>query len=601
MAKEHTSLNLQLNPLSPPGPDSFNLQPKAVKAWLAGLPMANSGEAGRLLYGALREVNSLDVPINQRFEFLEALRRPVRLIVQSLDRHYVGIPFPLPATNRRIADLAKAFHKEMAVGYTLAADKLTQLRGVQALTHRPMLVTAVYRALLYRSRVLVKAFQIYAPYPQLLWREMHELYNFARLEGISKKMVEDPENALVKSRSIEELYKQALLLALSNPYRLRQGDVLKVCNALELWSSYCRLTPVEHPDRQPQGLFAIHLESDEQPTYLDNNSASAGGLTSVLDTTALGGLLREQDAYLNGDQAKPSKSVRKALPPNFPKDLLHRVMLSWGMMVSRGFSRLSTHSDAKVDLALGLSAIFVFTGGDEESLLEPVSDSTELSSNTLVDWAGSAIPRIEHSTHCCQILDESAGGYRLSWCEKNDLRVQVGELLGIRMQADDPNGEEARWTLGVVRWMRAQNKDSMEIGVQMLSPSIKPVTARVCNAEGRCGEHQACLLLPPKEGSSEVETLITPSFFHNFANRLLLMEGGRKRVVSLTRTIENTGAFAQFEFKKEHGLSPAKPEATPEVAEIAEPVQQPAPEIAAKPPPRRRKEESEFESIWNNL
>ena len=598
MAKAHTSLSLPLNPLSAPGPDSFNLQPKAVKAWLAGLPMANSGEAGRLLYGALREVNALDVPINQRFEFLESLRRPIRLIVQSLDRHYVGIPFPLPATNRRIANLAKAFHKEMAVGYTLAADKLTQLRGVQSMTHRPMLVTAIYRALLYRSRVLVKAFQIYAPYPQMLWREMHELYNFARLEGIATKMVEDSENALVKSRSIEDLYKQSLLLALSNPYRLRQGDVLKVCNALELWSSYCRLTPVEHPDRQPQGLFAIHLESDEQPTYLDNNSPSSVGLTSVLDTTALGGLLRELDAYLNGEESKLSKSVRKALPPNFPKDLLHRVMLSWGMMVSRGFSRLSTNDDAKVDLALGLSAIFVFTGGDEELLLEPVSDNTELTSNTVIDWAGSAITRVEHSTHCCQIIDESAGGYRLSWREKTDLRVQVGELLGLRLQSTDDD----QWTLGVVRWMRATPKDHMEIGVQMLAPSIKPVTARVCNAEGHCGEHQACLLLPVVESGSDRETLITPSFFHNFANRLMLVDGGRKRVISLTRSIENTGAFAQFEFKQEKGITPEPVKPAPVLAKDAEPAPT-ASEDAAKPPPppRRRKEESEFESIWNNL
>ena len=593
MAKEHPTLNLEMRPLSPPGPESFNIQPKLVKEWLAGLPMANSGQAGRMLYGTLREVNSLDVPATQRFEFMEALRRPVRLIVQSLDRHYVGIPFPLPATNRRIAELAKAFHQEMAIGYTHVADVLSRLRGVQAMTHRSMMVTATYRALLYRSRVLVKAFQIYAPYPQNLWREMHELHDFSQRIGINTKTVEDAENSLVKSRAIEDVYKQALLLALSNPYRLRQGDVLKVCNALELWSPYCRLTPVENPNRQPQGLFAIHLDSDEQPTYLDTQNPS-GGLTSVLDTTALGGLLREQDAYLSGEQDNPSKAVRKALPPNFPQDLLHRVMLSWGMMVSRSYSRQATDEDHRVDLALGLSAIFTFTGGDEQLLMEQVNTDTELGTSSLADWAGSSINRIEHRTHCCQILDESAGGYRLAWCEENDLRVQVGELLGLRVR----DSAEDRWTLGVVRWMRAQADNRMEIGIQMLAPSIKPVTARVCSAEGRCGEHQACLLLPSSEGVDQPATLITPSFFHNFATRLLIVDGGRKQVVSLGKVVENTGAFAQFEYKLEKGLPSPKPKPDPEPEETAAEATE-EPEV--QPPPRRRSEESEFESIWNNL
>jgi len=285
MAKEYPSLKLTLPPLAQPGPESFNLQPKVFKAWLAGLPMANSGQAGKMLFSALREVNTLEVPPGQRFEFLEALRRPIRLLAQGLDRHYVGIPFPLPATNRRIAELAKAFHQEMAQGYTLVTDAVTRLRGVHALTHRPMLVNASYRALLYRSRVLVKAFQIYAPYPQCLWHDMHEMHDFARRAGIAKKMIDDPENALVKSRSIEDLYKQALLLALSNPYRLRPGDVIKVYDALELWSSYCNLTLVENPDHQPQGLFAVCRDSDEQPTYLDSQKPG-GGLTSVLDTSS---------------------------------------------------------------------------------------------------------------------------------------------------------------------------------------------------------------------------------------------------------------------------------------------------------------------------
>jgi len=152
----------------------------------------------------------------------------------------------------------------------------------------------------------------------------------------------------------------------------------------------------------------------------------------------------------------------------------------------------------------------------------------------------------------------------------------------------------------MVRWMRAQAEFGMEIGVQMLSPTIRPVTARVCNEEGQCGEHQACLMLPSSEGLDQPPTLITPNFFHNFATRLMLIEGARKRVVSLSRTRENTGAFAQFEFTET--VRETKPAPPPPIAPvIVEEVPAPTPETSTDPTPDARKEESEFESIWNNL
>lgn len=589
--KESLSLNIQLRPLVAPGPDALDLQPKAVKAWLAGLPMANSGEAGRHLFEALRQANGLIADPALRFEFLEALRQPVRLIVKSLDKHYIGVAFPLPATNRRIAELAMAFYRELAVGYTQVLADLSKLRGVTALTRRSMLYAAGYQALRCRSRMLVKAFQVYAPYPRSLWRELHELYDFAQRSGIACKPIDDPDSKLVKTRTIEDLYKQVLLLALSNPYRLRQGDVIKVCQALELWTPYCRLTPVGQVDDHPQGLFAIRHDSDEQPQYLEG-SRTATGLTWVLDTTALGGLLREQDAYLKGTQPNPNPRVLKALPPDLPESLLQRVMLSWGMMVIRGFARYQTPQAGKVDVALGLSSLYHFCGGDDSLLQTPDSGECQLLDASLQDWqqGGLGRPR-QHRNHCCKVLDASNGGYRLAWCNENELRVQVGELLGIH-QPDDP---ENQWSVAVVRWMRAQPNENMEIGVQTLAPSVKPQVAQACNAEGKCGEHQPCLMLPPQDSSNQGPSLIAPSFFHSMATRVMLTDGRRKHVISLSRTLEDSGAFAQFEFIHEtHAADRSVPTRSDEAS--AEPKATPKP--TKKPEP---KVESEFESIWNNL
>lgn len=592
MSKDTPTLNIPLRPLQPPGPDSLDLSSKAIKAWLDGLPMAHSGEAGRRLFDALRQVNGTEADPAQRFEFLEALRQPVSDIVSALDKHYIGVPFPLPATNRRVADLAMAFFREMAIGFTQVLADLSQLRGITALTRRSMLNQAAYQALRCRSKVLLKAFQVYSPYPRSLWREMHELYSFAQRSGIATKPIEDSNSRLVKTRSIEDIYKQVLLLALSNPYRLRQGDVVKVSEALELWTRYCQLTPVGRSDDSPQGLFAIRQDSDEQPRYLDG-SRPAKGLTWVLDTTRLGGLLRELDAHLKGQDAEPPNRALKALPPDLPQPLLQRIMLSWGMMVVRGHSRYQSAEVDKIDIALGLSAVYHFSGGDGSLLQNNKHGGSHLLDLPLSDWQqgrhGAA--QRDHRTYCCKVLDESNGGYRLAWCSEEDLRVQVGELLGIHL----PGQPETRWRIAVVRWMRAQGEKDMEIGVQTLANAVKPQVAQACNAEGQCGDYQACLLLPPHPASDQGPSLVAPSFFHTMATRVMLTDGRRKQVVELSKTVEDSGAFAQFEFVQVTHAPPQPP--TPDSAPASPPA--PAGPPPETPPPS--KVESEFESIWKDL
>jgi hypothetical protein len=107
-------------------------------------------------------------------------------------------------------------------------------------------------------------------------------------------------------------------------------------------------------------------------------------------------------------------------------------------------------------------------------------------------------------------------------------------------------------------------------------------------------------MLTPHDNDDRPPTLIAPNFFHNFASRLLLTDGPRKQVVSITRTVENTGAFTHFEFKREIANVPAPPAkvASASLVEAAAQAEQIPPKT---PHPQRRKEESEFESIWNNL
>jgi hypothetical protein len=567
---------------SPPGPDAFDVSPKRVKAWVEALPIANSGETARLLFVALREVNTLAVRPADRFRFLESLRGPVEHLSAALERHYIGKPFPLSARDQKVAELGRTFQSLMATGYQILLEDLATLPGLVLVRKRRLLAVAVHRAVRYLSRTLLKSYQLYAPYPDNVWRDIHQVYRFAVRARLQHRKVMDDQNSLVRRTSITQTYKQILLLAISSPYRLRQGDVVKLYNALERWASYCRLNPIDTRAQNWQGLFGVPADIDDQPKYLDlRQKGQTGRLEWVLDTADLGGVLRDQLEYLTNPEAV-APAPAAAPPPDISPQLLRRVMQSWGMMVRREYARLENSGDYQVEVALGLSAIHHFLRVEEpkQEAAETDDEETELSadSHTPFPWAAIALHKVRHESVLCRVGDEGAGGYRLLWPGASPAKAQVGALLAIRRGGA---AEDATWPIGVVRWMRAAEETSLEVGVQMLAPSAEAIWVRVCNVHGQCGERLASLLLPAVEAPPRPEIIIGPVFLHNF-NTALLARGGRESMVRFTRVLENTGSFAQFEFE------PA--DVQDETAEVTRRAEDEEPEA-----------EGEFDSLWSSF
>ena len=71
--------------------------------------------------------------------------------------------------------------------------------------------------------LLRAAYKSYTPVPEGLWREIHQLYLEAERERVVAEIV-DPET----KEAVVNIYVEALLLALTDPYRLSPGEVDKV-------------------------------------------------------------------------------------------------------------------------------------------------------------------------------------------------------------------------------------------------------------------------------------------------------------------------------------------------------------------------------------
>ncbi|MBU1192199.1 MAG: hypothetical protein KKA36_06355 [Gammaproteobacteria bacterium] len=564
-----------------PTQHSFDTRPAQVEAWVANLPLANIGESSRRLFGALVETNGLDFPAEQRFRMLELFCKPISHVCAAMKTHFVGKPFPLSDKARQIIQLSQALMTQMALGYSIVLDDSTDKRGLLR-DNKPSLI-ATYRALTYLGQTLLRAYQVYAPYPADVWRQVHQLYQHAETKGFAQTTVNDTHVGNDCEGSIENAYKRILLLALACPYRLRQGEVEQVYTWLCDWAQYATLNKLAET-RNPNGQFMVNLDSDDPPTYLVlRETQDNQGVCRLLNASRLADVMREAAA-----RQRNEKSKLQAINEH----VLRRLMLAWGVMPKRRFSRAQKHSTAVV--AMGLSASHYFVSGEvafegnENGAAPTFNRAAQFEASETADQQGqmpdlwelggaqalrdthpaafahqyidfardtgnaSKTKPVEKSrlgpnyqTHLWKMVNVSAGGYRLLWDSSESSQAQVGELLGLRENSDP---DSFHLSLGVVRWMKQSNELGLELGVEMLSPGAVAVGTKIHKLNSG-SDYMRSLLLPAIKTIGQPATLLTMALPYHVGDIIMVNSHGKEARVELTKLVENTGTFAQFQFR----------------------------------------------------
>lgn len=580
-----------------PGSD-FDPRPNAVQKWLEHLPVTNVGETTRLLYRALCEMNAQDLALQTRYKALELLRPSVCYVLEAMKKHIVGQSFPLPEKARKVAHLSQELLGELGDGY-----KIVIMQEIANGGHRDAgcLTTAIQRTLRSMGHQLLKAYQIYAPYPQGVWADIHQLYEYARRHDLHLQEIEDAHDPFPGSSSIENIYKQILLLALACPYRMRQGEVEQVYAKLTDWAAHSQLQPLV-PQQPANGLFVVDLNIDEPPTYLVlRQQGGDAGRSLLLDSADLAEDIRQ--ALADKRDHKPGNTLTE--------NALRRLMLAWGVMPKRRFSRNKQH--AKVSVAMGLSATHYFVGGEaafspaggapddtdyeprpqfqaepihaeqgqtpplwelEPGIQEVGAIHATAASNSFISTSIQPEEPEGYDAREWKMINVSAGGYCLLWDSLENSRAQVGELVGLREQ-DEP--DSFHWRLGVIRWMKSNT--GLELGVQMLSPGAVAVGARPYPATSSEPHFTRALLLPEIPSLAQPATLLMPSPPFRLGGDAIVYSHGREVKVKLTKLVENTGTFAQFQFT------------TLETGKRKEPTET----------TQRSATDSEFDDLWDSI
>ena len=256
---------------------------------------------------------------------------------------------------------------------------------------------------------------------------------------------------------------QALLLALSNPYRFAQRE------QDELHALTRALASQIHPSEQRRGeaLLAIPLDADRGPGYIPEEREGEAEARMWLDLQPLRELL-EQPLQSAGDSVSLKlRGRREALVA--PADLLRRLRAGWGTAAERRNTRLD--AEHSLQTVIGLSGLHFYLAGEQDfdTFMREVR-GVGVQEGERASWAHGSNEAVRAGLTRARVLDQSLGGYRLLWTREETVRVRVGELIGLAV------GQERQlldWMVGVVRWLRPDYQIE-KLGAKAPKPADEP-------------------------------------------------------------------------------------------------------------------------------
>ena len=582
------TLGLNLPERSKPGKEAFDLRPRHVDTWLSELPRGNVGETAKQMFLALVDTNRLDYPHQNRIQFLEATRETVAFVTESMRRHFISINAPMPEKNWKIGEACREILLAQSLGYLIAIEDLLKHTFLFADSHS--LAVLIHRAMTAIGRVMLTNYQTYTPIQPHIWNQAHRLYQLAEDRNIHTNAVPDTQHRFIPKTTIAQEYSRLLLLSLASPYRLRHGEVTKVYDILERWNTKCRVHKLEgnEAETQKQGmLFGVNLESDLPPQALSILRESCNSAhCHVLDTHPLANAIRKEvkQGFNAGSTTLTSIEMNR---PDLSQELMRRLLIAWCVIPKRGFPR--NDADEQVEVTLGLSAThqIIISGTRRRSSEESNFGSTaqftvgkeregvNLDTNLpelpdvweMIYFSGTSSEEVgvleeqlqkEQPTttnhhagrphflpETWAILNESARGYCVrSMNRPKEARAQVGELVGIRRSI---GGQLWKWGIGVIRWLKADSQDRLMMGIEMLTPDAAAIGIRaITHAKN---DYQRTLMLPEIKAIQQPTTLITGSVPYRVGNQLVINILGKEIMIKLSKQVQNTGLFAQFEFE----------------------------------------------------
>ena len=510
----------------------------AATRWVAGLPTA---DALQLQREALDLVASFPgsrraIGPNQAEALLRVDARFEPIIKQITAQYSANYQRSSGVETRLwhgVFDLVKAFIA--AYQATLKSGYAGEQRRWKSVMPKVLVRLAHYRGLDGKFRLFR-----YGHWIPAQWRELHELYEFARMRGWQR----EPRAFGVAAfdhpaASLEHEYITALLLMRLDSGSFTPDQVEWVSRFLGEWIGPLSLTP-------PPGTganFYVDLSGTQGLKRMDK--PRAGGRLMFLDTSPIYARVVERMRWLPEQDDVPHTSGD--LPTREQKLLLMRLAALYGPDALAFSPRAPRQSaDTEVRVVVGLQALTRAVAEVDRLTAEAKSKGARHSYDEITQMVNpSANPdsvarRVRGSQW--KIADLSETGCRLIAPAK-DAPTQLGEMIAFR----DPDG----WSLAVVRRMQRQQVDEVICGVEIIARRMVRVLLRSWVApldSGRAGIDRPFfglyLSAHPDNRQSSQRSLIGPDERFLPGGMVELDTGNARYLIRFSQMLERQAGWA---------------------------------------------------------
>jgi hypothetical protein len=533
-----------------------------AKTWVRELPITNLGETTRRLYMGLVDFNQSRISSVIRIDIADTLGETARLVLNNLQRHLVSRAFPLPPKSQRIFELKQSLLLELAGSYQLAAVDMITTASVMK---RPLL-KAIYNAMLYLSDVLLQHYMVYSKTRDTLWHDLHHLYLLACDNELQDTSVFKDYDGLT---TINDVYKQANLLALSNPYSLRQGEIERLDQLFQVLLPLVTIHP--NADTITTELtYIIHLNRDAHAALVPASDILNSPTIRVLDLCEL---IEKIDDYISAleSNAKPSEyylfrdigiGLAKRLIFHFTRvrnRSAKREVKNESISVVTGLSHvvkvLNNHAKLEsLDIASKShdpSVINSFNSNPNPNADQAIMDQKSLSFKYSENKQELSSASILMQTWT--VINSSSGGYGLLWRDEESSAARVGAIVALRAT----HNIELEWQIGTIRWMEFINERGLCLGIEFLAPYVVPIEVKAVNSMDTNTAILPVLglMLPVIDDVRPEPELLFPAQMFHTGNELKITFALHEETVLLNHRDECTGSFSIFSYtvvKKEN-------------------------------------------------
>ena len=488
----------------------LEIRPRQVKRWIESLPLGVTFESGRHLARHLAAINRATVDVDARLEILEAHRQAAGPILAELESMYSKADLPLGAAPRAALGLARELLTELALGYRIATTE----QSAKMLASRKQLGMLLQRAVQLTAARMYAAYKSYTPVPIGTWAELHELFIRADALGLAR----DPADG----GTIADIYIEALMLSLTDPYRLGRGEADRVLRRLHTHRGLATLGQAR-PRTRPGGHFIVPCNTDKPPKPSIGKLDETGGPDwRLLDANPVVDKLRATPASVT-----KAKGISEA-------DLIAKLAKLWGDPPKRTSRR--DPSENTVAISMGLDGVGHFVALQSKIDLARQDDQLRRGITMPVmplpmNPEDEPIPVFEWD-----VVNESKGGLRVRRLGRTEQPIAVGEVAGIKLPG------KPHWAIGVVRWITVFDDGGMEFGLQYLASMARAVTVKAWGAPSATG------LLLADEDEQASTLLTTPNVYAN-QRELELEDGSDAITVRPGDVVEVTQRYEIFRVK----------------------------------------------------